>query len=100
MFTLCCKLVILFFRKQREIESRKAPQVLKIDHDDAVSLSGDDESIDSELDDDADDQRAMTQAESSYPWQSAATNGFSNSDVALTSDASTKATGDDSLYLY
>ena len=39
-------------RKKAEIEASKAPQVLTIDHDDAVSLSDDNDSVCSELDDD------------------------------------------------
>ena len=45
----------IFFCERRtrdQIEAERAPQILKIDHDDAVSLSGDDESLNSDSDDD------------------------------------------------
>ena len=38
-------------RTRDQIEAERAPQILKIDHDDAISLSGDDESLDSDSDD-------------------------------------------------
>ena len=44
----------IFFCERRtrdQIEAERAPQILKIDHDDAISLSGDDESLDIDSDD-------------------------------------------------
>ena len=47
--------VLLCDRQREKIQATKAPQVLKIDHDhdDAISLSGDDESIISSSDEEA-----------------------------------------------
>ncbi|KAK2165442.1 hypothetical protein LSH36_50g04049 [Paralvinella palmiformis] len=68
----------LHSKKQQEIESRKAPQVLRIDHDDAVSLSDDEESLDS---DSGEDRRALTKYKSLHQQLSTRMNGFGGNGV-------------------